>query len=93
VDLPLGQGVVGYFGETGGCDAARKECAELAEDCGTKSLRGEIVLMDAGVSGEGDGGQELLERLVLFPLNGHLGVLDFLEAEVVFQAHADGLVE
>jgi len=91
--LALGEGVLGDERKAGRDDAAGKEEEEGLDEAGTEAEGGEVVLIKAGVAGEGDGGEELLERLGLLGVDGEFLGFDFLEAKVGVEAAADGVVE
>jgi hypothetical protein len=93
VDLPLGEFVAGDEGEPRGHHAAGKKLAELFDGAGAETQRDQVQLVGAGVAAEGDGGQKLLQRFVLFSLDHLFYVLGFLQAEVVIEAAAHGFVE
>jgi hypothetical protein len=93
VDLPFGELVAGDEGEPSGRHASGKERAEFFESFGAKTERDQVLLVDAGIASEGDGGQELLESFFLFPLDIFFAVLGFLQAEVVFKAAAYSFVQ
>ena len=51
------------------------------------------MLVNARVAGEGDGGEKLLDGLILLPLNRFLVGFHFLEPKVVLETHAHGFVQ
>ena len=51
------------------------------------------MLVDAGIAHEVDGGQKLLEGLIFLCVVGLFAGFGFAEAEVVFEAAADCVVE
>ena len=93
MDLPLGEVVAGDERETRGHLPAGKQPAELGDDAWPEAQRRKIVLVDAGVSGERNGGQKLLQRFVLVPLDGLFKALGFFQAEVVPEASLDRIIE
>ena len=93
VNLALGEVVAGDEGEPRRNDAAGKERGEVFDDAGAKAQRGQILLVDAEIAGERDGGQELLQGLFLLALERLFAVFGFLEAQVVLEAESDGIVE
>ena len=58
-----------------------------------KTLCCEIVLVNAGGAGERDGGQKLLESLILLALYDLLAAFGFSRAQVVLQAAVHRIVE
>ena len=93
VNLPLGQIVAGNERESRGNLAAGKQRRELADGFGAEALRREVVHVIAGVAGEPDGRQKLLERLVPHAVQGLLAVLSFSQSQIVFEAALDGVVQ
>ena len=92
MDLALGQGVARDEREAGR-RAAREHPGEGAKETGREPLRGQIVLIIAGVTGERNGGQKLLQGLHLFAVDGPLGILRLLEPEVSLQPAAHCVVQ
>jgi len=92
VDLPVGQVVAGDGREPGRHLSAWKQPGKLADDAWAKAQRGQVVLVDTGRAGKGDGGKEILERFVLLPLEGLFAVLGFLQTQVILQAAAYRIV-
>ncbi len=92
VDLGLGEIVASDLRET----RHRAEIQQLGKFGGlsrTKTKRGEVVLVDAGICGQRDGGQKLLDCLVFLAMYRQLLSLDFFQAQVVLEAHGNGLVQ
>ncbi len=93
MNLPLGQVVAGDFREPGRHHSAGKERRELLDDAGAEAQRDQIVLIDSEVSAGRDGGQKLLQGLVLFSLNRLFAVFGFLQAKIVLKAAPHGFVQ
>jgi hypothetical protein len=93
VDLPFGKFVAGDEGDPGGHHAAGKKLAELLEDAEAEALRDQVLLMDAGIASQSDGGQKFLDGFFLFSLERLFVVLGFLEAKVVFKAASYSFVQ
>ncbi len=68
LNLALGQFVARDEGKAGRHDAAGKQRREEFDDVGAEAQGDEILLVNAGVARECDGRQEILQRLVLLPL-------------------------
>lgn len=49
--------------------------------------------MEAGIAGDGDGGQEFLQGLQLLAVDGKFGVLCLLEPQVVIETAMDRVVQ
>ena len=92
LNLALGQVVAGDEGEAAAA-AAGKERQKLFDRAGTEAHRNQILLVDAEVAGQRDGGQKVLQRLVLLPMERFFAVFGFLQAQIVLEAKRDGLVE
>ena len=70
-----------------------KSDENIFDGAGAKAQRGQVLLVDAEVAGERDGGQKVLQRLVLLPLERFFAVFGFLQAQIVLEAERDGLVQ
>lgn len=70
-----------------------EEGSELSDDVRPKAKSGQIVLIEAIRADEVDGGQEVLQCLLLLGLDVFLAVLDLLQAQIGFEAAAHSVVE
>jgi hypothetical protein len=93
VDLPLGQVVAGDFREPGGHLAAGKKRGKHLYDAWSKAQGSQVLLVDAEIAANRDGGQKFLERLVLLPLKRLFAIFSLLQTEVVLEAETDGVVQ
>ncbi len=93
VDLSLGQVVARDEREPRRQLAAGKQRRELANHLGPEPQRRQVVHVVAGVAGQRDGGQKLLQRLVLFAVQRLFAVFGFFQPQIVFQAALDGVVQ
>ncbi len=93
LNLALGQVVAGDLREARRQLAAGKERQKLLDGAGAKAHRDQILLVDAEVAGQRDGGQKVLQRLVLLPLERFFAVFGFLQAQIVLEAERDGIVQ
>jgi hypothetical protein len=93
LNLALGQGVAGDLGEARGNLAAGKERQKHLDDAGTEAQRSQVMLMDARVAAERNGGQKVLQGFVLLTVKKFFAVFSYLQAQIVFQAASDGLIE
>jgi hypothetical protein len=85
VNLALGHFVAG--------NSRNSAKPELLHDAGAEAFRNQIQLVNAGIAGKRDGGQKILQGLVLLPLARFLAIFSFLQAQVVLEAETDGVIQ
>ena len=57
------------------------------------NLENQVLLVDAEVAGQRDRRQKILQHLVFLPLKRFFAVFGFLQAQIVFEAERDGIVQ
>ena len=93
VNLALGEVIAGDIGKPRGHHATGKHGRKQLDDAGAKTHRDKVLLVDAGFARERDGGQKLLQSLVLFSPERRFVVFGFLQSQVVLKAAAHGVVQ